>query len=200
MNAEAVRELARECGFELAGVARAEPVAEYAWYREWVDEGFAGKMSYLAGRRAEVRSDPRNLLPSARSIICTGKLYQTPWPHTTQFDDEERGWISRYAWGDDYHDVVRRGLQELDARLRHIDPEMAYWTTAGEFVFVAILSGAASVAAPFVGSILFELTRSYAMQYVPNSWHMVLGAALLLVIMFLPNGLWSLFRRSARAS
>ena len=82
----------------------------------------------------------------------------------------------------------------------HIDPEMAYWTTAGEFVFVAILSGPASVAAPFVGSILFELTRSYAMQYTPHTWHMVLGAALLLVIMFLPNGLWSLFRRSARAS
>jgi ABC-type branched-subunit amino acid transport system permease subunit len=81
----------------------------------------------------------------------------------------------------------------------HIDPEMAYWTTAGEFVFVAILSGAASVAAPFVGSILFELTRSYSMQYIPHSWHMVLGAALLLVIMFLPNGLWSLFRRPARA-
>jgi len=82
----------------------------------------------------------------------------------------------------------------------HIDPEMAYWTTAGEFVFVAILSGPASVAAPFVGSILFELTRSYAMQYTPHTWHMVLGAALLLVIMFLPNGLWSLFRKRARAS
>lgn len=80
----------------------------------------------------------------------------------------------------------------------HIDPEMAYWTTAGEFVFVAILSGAASVAAPFVGSVLFELTRSYAMQYTPLTWHMVLGAALLLLIMFLPNGLWSLFRKSAR--
>jgi len=82
----------------------------------------------------------------------------------------------------------------------HIDPEMAYWTTAGEFVFVAILSGPASVAAPFVGSILFELTRSYAMEYTPHTWHLVLGAALLIVIMFLPNGLWSLFRKSARAT
>jgi len=80
----------------------------------------------------------------------------------------------------------------------HIDPEMTYWTTAGEFVFVAILSGSASVAAPFVGSVLFELTRSYAMQYTPLTWHMVLGAALLLLIMFLPNGLWSLFGKSAR--
>jgi ABC-type branched-subunit amino acid transport system permease subunit len=82
----------------------------------------------------------------------------------------------------------------------HIDPEMAYWTTAGEFVFVAILSGPASVAAPFVGSVLFELTRSYAMQYTPHTWHLVLGAVLLLLIMFLPNGMWSLFRKFARVS
>ena len=65
-----------------------------------------------------VRDDPRNLLPSARSIICVGKLYQTPWPHSTRFDDADRGWISRYAWGDDYHDVLRRGLERLDALLR----------------------------------------------------------------------------------
>lgn len=81
----------------------------------------------------------------------------------------------------------------------HIDPDMAYWTTAGEFVFVAILSGTASVAAPFFGSIIFEVLRSYAMQYAAHIWHMVLGVALLLIIMFLPDGLWSLFRRRARA-
>lgn len=82
----------------------------------------------------------------------------------------------------------------------HIDPDMAYWTTAGEFVFVAILSGTASVIAPFLGSILFEMVRSFAMQYAAHTWHMVLGVALLLIIMFLPNGLWSLFRKFARAS
>ncbi|HYL32615.1 MAG TPA: branched-chain amino acid ABC transporter permease [Stellaceae bacterium] len=81
----------------------------------------------------------------------------------------------------------------------HIDPDMAYWTTAGEFVFVAILSGTASVAAPFFGSIIFEVLRSYAMQYAAHFWHMVLGVALLLIIMFLPDGLWSLFRKRARA-
>ena len=81
----------------------------------------------------------------------------------------------------------------------HIDPDMAYWTTAGEFVFVAILSGTASVAAPFFGSIIFEVLRSYAMQYAAHVWHMVLGVALLLIIMFLPDGLWSLFRKRARA-
>ena len=78
----------------------------------------------------------------------------------------------------------------------HIDPEMAYWTTAGEFVFVAILAGAGSVAAPFLGAILFVVLRTYAAQYAPHLWHMVLGGALLALIVFLPDGVWSLFERA----
>jgi epoxyqueuosine reductase len=117
LTGDEIRALARECGFELAGVARAEPSVDAARYREWVAAGHAGAMQYLTDRRAGVREDPRNLLASARSIICVGKLYETPWPHTTQFNDEERGWISRYAWGDDYHDVLRRGLEQLAARI-----------------------------------------------------------------------------------
>ena len=117
MTGEDVRALARECGFELAGVARAEPLTDAARYREGVAAGRAGEMRYLTDRRAAVREDPRNLLASARSVVCVGKLYQTPWPHSAQFDYEERGWISRYAWGDDYHDVMRRGLERLAARI-----------------------------------------------------------------------------------
>jgi epoxyqueuosine reductase len=118
LNAKTIRELATECGFELAGVARAEPVAEYAWYRDWVDAGLAGSMSYLAGRRAEIRGDPRNLLPAARSIIVVGKLYNSAWPYSARFDETGRAWISRYAWGDDYHDILRSGLERLDGLLR----------------------------------------------------------------------------------
>jgi epoxyqueuosine reductase len=124
LTAETIRELARACGFELAGVAAAMPADDRARYHEWVAAGHAGEMRYLTDHRATVRDDPRHLLPSAKSIICVGKLYETPWPHTPDFTDEARGWISRYAWGDDYHDVLRRGLQQLDARLREIHPEM----------------------------------------------------------------------------
>ena len=81
----------------------------------------------------------------------------------------------------------------------HIDPEMAYWTTSGEFVFVAILSGSASVAAPFAGAVAFEVLRSFAYQYSPNTWQLVVGLAMLLVVLFLPSGLWSLFVRRRRA-
>jgi ABC-type branched-subunit amino acid transport system permease subunit len=77
----------------------------------------------------------------------------------------------------------------------HIDPEMAYWTTSGGFVFITILAGTGSVAAPFLGALLFEIVRSYAMIHVPETWQLALGSALLLTIMFLPGGLWSLFER-----
>jgi epoxyqueuosine reductase len=112
-----IRDLARQCGFELAGVARAEPVPERGWYHEWVAAGYAGAMRYLSDHRAGIRDDPRHLLPSARSIICVGKLYQTAWPRSTRFDSAGRAWISRYAWGDDYHLVLRRGLGRLVALL-----------------------------------------------------------------------------------
>src|SRR5580700_3402293 len=110
--------MARECGFELAGVAAAKPVAEFEWYGEWVAAGYAGEMRYLADRRAAVRADPRNLLPSACSVICVGKLYNTRWPYSTQFSGGDLAWISRYAWGEDYHSVVRQGLERLESRLR----------------------------------------------------------------------------------
>ena len=118
MTAGTIRELARACGFELAGVAAASPVGQRDWYHQWVEAGFAGEMRYLTGHGAAARDDPRSLLASVRSIICVGKLYNTPWPYSTQFDAGERAWISRYAWGEDYHGVVRRGLARLDAKLR----------------------------------------------------------------------------------
>jgi branched-chain amino acid transport system permease protein len=81
----------------------------------------------------------------------------------------------------------------------HIDPDLAYWTTSGEFVFVAILSGTGHVAAPLLGMVLFEAIRSFAFQYSPYTWQMVVGISMLAVILFLPSGLWSLFIRRRRA-
>ena len=77
----------------------------------------------------------------------------------------------------------------------HVDPNMAYWTTSGGFVFVTILAGASSVAAAFVGSLLFEALRSFAVDVMPQLWQMTLGSVLLLTILFLPDGLGSLVAR-----
>jgi len=81
----------------------------------------------------------------------------------------------------------------------HIDPEMAYWTTSGEFIFITILAGTGSVIAPFLGALIFGIIQSVAFDVSPNTWQMVLGSSLLVVIVFLPQGLWSLFRRRKAA-
>ena len=81
----------------------------------------------------------------------------------------------------------------------HVDPETAYWTTSGEFVFIAILGGTQSIAAPFVAAAIFEALRTVANQYAPTVWQMSLGLGMLVIIMFLPAGLWSLRRRQSAA-
>jgi len=73
-------------------------------------------MGYLTDHRADIRADPRRLLPSARSIICIGKLYNGP--ELTRPGSTVRSWLDlRYAWGDDYHDILRAGLERLAAKL-----------------------------------------------------------------------------------
>lgn len=74
----------------------------------------------------------------------------------------------------------------------HVDPQLTYWTTSGEFVFLALLGGLGNVMAPFLGAIILEFVRTYAFEYVPYTWQLILGATMLVVILFLPGGLWSL--------
>ncbi|HLJ62487.1 MAG TPA: branched-chain amino acid ABC transporter permease, partial [Stellaceae bacterium] len=75
----------------------------------------------------------------------------------------------------------------------HVDPDFAFWTTSGEFVFLAVLSGHASVVAVFCSALVLELVRSFSSKYFPNTWQMALGIFLLLVILFVPEGLGSLY-------
>ncbi len=109
MKWQTLRDLAAECGFETAGVASALPVEpDAAQFLEWVAAGMAGRMAYLTDHRAHLRQDPRSLLPTARSIICVGRLYHTP----------ASGPVARYARTDDYHDTMRRDLQRLVEKIR----------------------------------------------------------------------------------
>ena len=121
-----IAERARALGFELCGVARAEKFPELARAEEWFARGFAGEMKYLGDAR---RSDPARVLADARSVIVCGMNYNSELPRSIEVEDESgeesagaqrgpRGWISRYAWGDDYHDVLRSRLNVLVAEMR----------------------------------------------------------------------------------
>ena len=75
----------------------------------------------------------------------------------------------------------------------HVDPDsMVYWPVSGDFVFITILSGTGNVGATFIGALVYELLRTYAFEFAPELWQLILGGSLLLIIMFLPDGLWSI--------
>jgi len=115
---EKLKLLANECGFELAGAIPAAPLPEAEFYRQWIQQGMAAGMTYLSGHRADLRDDPRALLPSARSVISVGKLYNTPPRSGTGDVGPQVGWISRYAWSRDYHRILRHDLNLLIDKLK----------------------------------------------------------------------------------
>jgi epoxyqueuosine reductase len=122
ISPESIKDKARELGFDLCGVAPAESFAELSFFREWLDRGYAGEMTYLT-RSADKRADVRNVLPGARSVIVTGTIYNTDRPYSTESDDRGAAAIARYAWGDDYHDVLKSRLEALVAWMREVSPE-----------------------------------------------------------------------------
>ena len=104
------------------GVTGAGEVQDFARYRSWADRGLAGEMTYLTDRRGDLRHRPEELLPGAKSVICVGLVYHGPEPLSTEVSDAEHAWISRYAWGDDYHDVIRAKLELLADKIQKVSP------------------------------------------------------------------------------
>jgi epoxyqueuosine reductase len=107
-----VKSFARDLGCELVGVAPVAHFKELDFYPQWLQAGYAGEMHYLK-RQLPARLDPRQIMPDAQSVIVIGVVYHTPAPLSTEIDDPNRGWISRYAWGEDYHEVLREKLAAL---------------------------------------------------------------------------------------
>ncbi len=109
--AHRTKEAARAAGFDLCGIARAEPGEEEARLAEWLAKGYHGDMKYMERRRS-----PEDLLPGCRSVIALGVNYFTPHVHG------EGAKVSRYAWGEDYHLVLGRMLDGLLPELERLHP------------------------------------------------------------------------------
>jgi epoxyqueuosine reductase len=122
LTSESVKIKARELGFDACGIAPAADHSELQFFTEWLARGFAGSMAYLS-RSAERRRDVRHVLPSAQSVIVTGTVYNTDRGYSVACRDPERAHVARYAWGDDYHDVLAARLDALIGWMRDRHPE-----------------------------------------------------------------------------
>ena len=120
--ANVVLEAARDAGFELAGIAPVREFGELNYFPEWIAAGRAGEMKYMEARTdsgALQRASLRATLPWVRSVIVCAINYNTGQPYSTQARDPQRGWISRYAWGNgDYHDGVMKRLRVVEEKFR----------------------------------------------------------------------------------
>jgi epoxyqueuosine reductase len=112
-----IKARAAELGFDLCGIAPAGDFKELAFLPDWLARGYAGEMQYLE-RSAELRSDVRAVMPSARSVIALATVYNTDRPYSTEIADPSAALIARYAWGDDYHEVIQQRMDALVAWMR----------------------------------------------------------------------------------
>src|SRR5262245_22672185 len=110
LSPDLIKSKALELGFDLCGIARAERHPKLQRLAEWIDRGYAGDMGYLADSLDE-RLDPAGVLPTAKSIVCVACVYNTSEPYSTTAGERGHAAISRYAWGEDYHQVMRARLR-----------------------------------------------------------------------------------------
>jgi epoxyqueuosine reductase len=116
--AEQIKRKALEIGFHKVGIVRAEPLFEEGdQLKEWLARNYHGEMRWME-REPEKRRDPKLIFPEAKSIVVVALNYFTPHEHE---ENELKGKVSRYAWGDDYHDVLKEKLRELFAFIKSIN-------------------------------------------------------------------------------
>jgi len=118
--AESIKQYARELGFDKIGIVRAVALDhEASQLNEWLARGFHADMEWML-RNVEKRTNPSELLSDARSVVVVALNYFTPAKHK---DDSSTGKISRYAWGDDYHNVVCEKLRSLLDKIKADRPD-----------------------------------------------------------------------------
>jgi len=121
-----LKQRALDEGFDLVGVAAAGHARTAANLERWLDSGMHGEMAYMADTR-NLRSDPGGLLPGCRSVVAVAMSYRTDRPPSACFSsDDGRAWVSRYAWGRDYHRVLKKRMVRLGRWLADVHPGAAW--------------------------------------------------------------------------
>jgi epoxyqueuosine reductase len=175
----AIRTKALELGFDACGIAPAGDLPELEYFKDWIAHGYAGEMAFLA-KSADLRTDARGAMKSARSVIVTATLYNTDRPFSIECGDRSTAHVARYAWGDDYHKVLMRRLDGLIAWMHeaHQEPfEAAPYVDTGpvqERVFarhagIGWIGKNCCVINPELGSFIFLSEIICSLPLVPDS-------------------------------
>jgi epoxyqueuosine reductase len=132
---EQIKEYALDLGFDLVRVTSADPfAAAEAALKERIGAHLMDGLDWFTLERATVASNPRALLPEARSVIALGTFYLTDAPRDLTAAGEPHGRISAYAWGDDYHHVIRARLDRLATNVRDLARQHGYTDETRPFV------------------------------------------------------------------
>lgn len=178
---EQIKQKALEIGFHKIGIVRAEALeAERANFNSWIASGFQGEMAWME-REPDKRTDPRLLFPSAKSVIVVAINYYTPHKHE---GDQSEGKISRYAWGDDYHEVLKEKLRVLLNWIKSENPEAdgkicvdtapimdKAWAVRAGIGWLGKHSNVITQECGswiFIGEILLNLSLDYETEIVPD--------------------------------
>ena len=121
---------AREIGFDSCRVAACGSAPHAEAFRNWLDEGGHGEMGYME-RGEEKRCDPQKVLPDARSIVVLAKNYFQGGAAHRNSATAKTGRIARYAWGDDYHDLIESKLDKIDEFLREFGGQQKCYVDTG---------------------------------------------------------------------
>lgn len=181
LTSQAIKTRALEIGFDLCGIAPAGAFPELHFLREWIDRGFAGTMQYMA-RTAGRRADVRSVLPSARSVVSLGTVYNVDRPYSTESADPSEARIARYAWGTDYHreigtrteallEWMRGEGEEFEARV-YVDTGPVQERVYAQYAGLGWIGKNTCLINPQLGSWLFlsEILCSLALEPDPPAF------------------------------
>lgn len=150
-------------GFDLVGVAEAGKAQSATNLENWLEAGMHGEMGYMA-RTRRVRADPRLLLPGCKSVVAVAMSYRSDQPDSTTFErNDGRVWVSRYAWGRDYHRVIKKKLVRLGRWLADLCPG-AQWRACVDTAPILEREWSARAGVGWIGKNTLLLNRDFGSE------------------------------------
>ena len=158
-----LKDRAKDEGFDLVGVAEAGEAHSTTNLEHWLEAGMHGEMGYMA-RTRHVRADPRLLLQGCKSVVAVAMSYRSDQPDSTSYDPGDgRVWVSRYAWGRDYHRVLKKKLVRLGRWLADRRPG-AQWRACVDTAPILEREWAARAGVGWIGKNTLLLNRKFGSE------------------------------------